>query len=61
MAWAQPSENTSVIVLGSREGYDATAERPFGKCHVLFFISPLSFTFPQTLQFLGRTEFFHTR
>lgn len=36
-----------MIVLGSREGYDATAERPFGKCHVLFFISPLSFTFPQ--------------
>lgn len=61
MAWVQPSENTSAIVLGSREGYDATAERPFGKCHVLFFISPLSFTFPQTLQFLGRTEFFHTR
>lgn len=46
MAWVQPSENTSVIVLGSREGYDATAEHPFGKCHVLFFYKPLVFYIP---------------
>lgn len=46
MAWVQPAVSTSVVVLGSREGYDATAQGLFGKKQVLFFNKALSFTFP---------------
>lgn len=46
MAWVQPSVNASVVVLGSREGYEATAQCPFGKSQVLCFYKPLFFHIP---------------
>lgn len=50
-----------VIVLGSGKGMMPRLSVRLGSATSSFFISPLSFTFPQTLQFLGRREFFHTK
>lgn len=51
MAWAHASVNASIIVLGSRGGYDATPESVWEVTSHLFY-KPLFFYIPQTLRFL---------